>query len=92
VATALTLNADPAAEDAGDVVTTLATFTSACELTAVVAFVLVIALLPGVESFTCNWSMATEAFTEKLWFEEPVQVTDQAALIGVAVDWARELF
>jgi hypothetical protein len=43
-------------------------------------------LLPEFGSLTCNWSAAIDAVTEKLWFEAPVQITDQlAGLAGTVV-------
>jgi hypothetical protein len=50
-------------------------------------------LLPPAGSVTCSWSMDADTVVEKLWFDAPVQVTDQVGPVtGVAVDPARDVF
>jgi hypothetical protein len=88
----LTVKATPTLADAGDDAVDAVTLTSVVALTAVVALTLVMLLLAELESTTWSWSTAIEAVEVKLWLDGPVQVTDQEAFRGVAVDWASEVF
>jgi len=90
LAEAVTLNAVPAAFDAGDDTVTLFTLRS----DVVVMFVVAVPpplSFPVVGSLTCSWSMTTVAPAEKLWFEGTVQLTDHVWLTCTAVLVARLL-
>jgi hypothetical protein len=87
-----TVKAVPVFAVAGDEAVDAVTFTSVSALMPVVVLLLVMLLFAEFESVTCSWSTATAAVDVKLWFEGPVQVTDQEALTGVAVDCASDVF
>ena len=87
----VTLNAVLVVTVAGAAMLALVIFSSAVAVTAVVALPLVALLFAVLESLTCCWSIATDAEPLKLWFDWPVQVTDQLALTGVAVLVASEV-
>ena len=85
LAEAVTLNAAPAAFDAGDATVTLLTFRSDVRVTDVTALMLA-ELLPAVGSLTWSWSTVAEAVTERVWLEGSVHVTDQLkGLAGTVV-------
>ena len=76
LADAVTLNGEPPALDAGLLTVTLVTLTSAVAPMSVVLLPLAV-LFALAGSVTCNWSIAADAVTEKLWLETVVHVTDQ---------------
>jgi hypothetical protein len=92
VAAPSTVKAVPAFADAGAEAVEAVTLMSVEAFTAVMALALASELLAGAESTTWSWSIAADAVEVKLWFDGPVQVTDQEALMGVATDCAREVF
>jgi len=86
LADAVTVNAVPAAADAGDDTVTLFTLMSDVAVMFVAELPLAL-LFPLFGSLTCSWSAATEAVTANVWLDGVVQVTDQLApLTVVAAD------
>jgi hypothetical protein len=86
VALPLTVNGVPASAEAGEDALEAETLTSVEAFTAVTALALVIELFPEAESTTWSWSIAAAAVEVKVWFDGPVQVTDQEVATGVATD------